>query len=227
MITLTNRAVPKAPISSTDPRREITDAFHRMYMEARDATWFNTWWMGHRVFKCPFDLWVYQEMFHEIRPDVVVECGTCLGGSALYFAHLCDLLQHGRVITIDIDPPDGKPVHPRITYLQGSSTSPQIVAKIERETAGCERVLVILDSDHHRDHVSNELQIYSRLVTTGSYLIVEDTNINGHPVDPTFGPGPMEAVVDFLKENADFVADPSREKYFMSFNPCGYLKRIR
>lgn len=66
----------------------------------------------------------------EIKPDVIIECGTCLGGSALFLANMCDLMRRGRVITIDIDPPDGKPVHPRITYLQGSSTSEGIVNKV-------------------------------------------------------------------------------------------------
>ena len=85
--------------------------------------------------------------------------------------------------------------------------------------------MVILDSDHSRDHVFAELQAYASLVGPGDYLIVEDTNVNGHPVHPDFGPGPTEAVDDFLAENDSFFIDESREKYFMTFNPRGYLRR--
>ena len=86
--------------------------------------------------------------------------------------------------------------------------------------------MVILDSDHGKDHVLNELRTYSPFVTKGSYLIVEDTNINGHPVLHDFGPGPMEAVEDFLKENQNFTVDKSKEKFYLTFNPKGYLRKI-
>jgi cephalosporin hydroxylase len=88
-----------------------------------------------------------------------------------------------------------------------------------------DRVLVILDSDHSRDHVLEEMRMYADLVTPDSYLIVEDTNVNGHPVFPEFGPGPMEAVDAFLAERSDFIIDRSREKLLMTFNPGGYLKK--
>jgi cephalosporin hydroxylase len=86
-------------------------------------------------------------------------------------------------------------------------------------------VLVILDSDHTKDHVLAEMRAYGPLVTRGSYLIVEDTNINGHPVLPDFGPGPWEAVEEFLQGNDQFQVDRSREKLLMTFNPMGYLRR--
>jgi len=82
---------------------------------------------------------------------------------------------------------------------------------------------VILDSDHSRDHVLDELRLYAPLVTSGSYVIVEDTNINGHPVLPQFGPGPMEALDEFLRESDEFSIDDQREKFFLTFNPRGFL----
>ena len=86
--------------------------------------------------------------------------------------------------------------------------------------------MVILDSDHTRDHVLRELELYAPLVTPGSYLVVEDTNINGHPVAPEFGPGPMEAVEAFLETTDEFEVDRAREKLMLTFNPSGYLRRV-
>jgi cephalosporin hydroxylase len=173
------------------------------------------------------DLVIYQEIIFEIRPGVIIESGTADGGSALFLASICDLIGNGRVITVDIKEREGRPKHKRITYLTGSSTSKEIVEKIGKLVKAGEKVLVILDSDHHEEHVLNELRIYSRFVTKGSYLIVEDTVVNGHPVEPQYGPGPMEAVEKFLKGNKDFIVDGKREKLYLTFNPGGYLKKIR
>jgi cephalosporin hydroxylase len=85
--------------------------------------------------------------------------------------------------------------------------------------------MVILDSDHARDHVLEELRIYSSLVSPGSYLVVEDTNVNGHPVFREHGPGPMEAVELFLAETGEFEVDAAREKFFLTFNPRGFLRK--
>jgi len=206
---------------------EIIRACHQLYYARKEQTWGNTYWLGVPVQKCPLDLWIYQEIIYETRPDLIIECGTASGGSALYLASICELLGCGQVITIDINPQPDRPPHPRITYLTGSSTSPEIIEQVRALAAGATRVMVVLDSDHHKDHVLQELRIYSTLVTVGCYLIVEDTNLNGHPVAPDFGPGPWEAVEEFLGENHDFEIDKSREKFMLTANENGYLKRIR
>jgi cephalosporin hydroxylase len=100
------------------------------------------------VQKCPLDLWIYQELLTEIRPDLIIETGTFHGGSALFFASVCDLLSHGRVVTIDTTVVDGRPMHPRIRYLHGSSTAPAIIETVRSSIAADERVLVMLDSAH-------------------------------------------------------------------------------
>ena len=130
-------------------------------------------------------------------------------------------------MSIDIVRRPEWPTHPRVTYLTGSSTSAPLLEEVRRRIAGKARVMVILDSDHKKDHVLEELRLYSPLVTKDSYLIVEDTNINGHPVFPGFGPGPMEAVDEFLAGNPMFQRDRSRERFFVTFNPGGYLRRVR
>jgi cephalosporin hydroxylase len=205
--------------------QETVDRFHELYYSADDRTWRNTRWMGIPAYKCPLDLWIYQEILHELEPDLVIECGTAEGGTALYISHVLDLIGKGDVITVDLAPPAHPPSHPRIRYLHGSSTDPVIVRQIEEAARGKAAVMVILDSDHARVHVAEELRLYHALVTPGSYLIVEDTNVNGNPVFRDHGPGPAEAVQEFLSAHPDFVPDESREKFFLSFNPGGYLRR--
>jgi cephalosporin hydroxylase len=205
------------------PEPGATEAFHRLYYDS--AVWKDTYWLGVRTQKCPLDLWVYQELLHERRPELIIETGTAHGGSALYLACVCDQLGRGEVVSVDISPIEKRPLHDRVTYVTGSSTAPEIVAEVERLADGRQEVLVILDSDHARDHVLDELRLYSRFVTAGGYLVVEDTNVNGHPVFPEHGPGPMEAVDAFLGERNDFEVDAAREKFFFTFNPRGFLRK--
>jgi cephalosporin hydroxylase len=208
-------------------REQLVDSFHRLYYEAGEAgrTWKDTRFLGVTTWKSPLDLWVYQELLWELRPGLVVETGTAHGGSALYLASLCETIGHGQVVSIDIGEWPDRPAHPRLTYVVASSTDPQVVAQVAERAREADTVLVVLDSDHRRDHVLAELRAYAPLVTPGSYLVVEDTNINGHPVYEAFGPGPMEAVQDFLSECDDFEIDRSREKFLFTFNPGGWLRR--
>lgn len=208
-------------------KRNIIDHFHNLYYESKEKTWKNTFWLGIPAQKCPLDLWIYQEIIFEIKPDIIIECGTAGGGSSLFLASICDLLNNGKIITIDIESNEGRPIHEKITYLVGPSTTHEILEKIQAFISSKDRIMVILDSDHNKEHVLKELKIYSGFVTKDSYIIVEDTNINGHPVNSDFGPGPMEAVREFLQENRNFVIDRPREKFYLTFNPSGYLRRIR
>lgn len=210
-------------------KRSIIDQFHKLYYDyfVFRGTWGNTFWLGVPVQKLPLDLWIYQEIIHEIKPDIIIETGTEYGGSALFLASMCDLVNNGKVITIDIQDKEGRPQHKRISYLLGSSTSKEIEDQVKSLIKDSDKVMVILDSDHHKEHVVNELMIYGKFVTKGNYLIVEDTNVNGHPVFIEFGPGPMEAIEEFLRGNEDFVVDENREKLYLTFNPRGYLRKIK
>lgn len=222
LLRLFGKSAAAAPSS-----QPVVERFHQLYYDQGivGGTWSDTRWFGCRVLKCPLDLWVYQEILFELKPDLVIETGTCEGGSAFYMASVCDYLRHGEIITIDIESRAGRPQHPRVQYWLGSSTAPDIVERVRTAARG-KKVLVILDSDHSERHVSDELAIYSELVTPGSYVIVEDTNLNGHPANPEHGPGPMEAVDAFLRRNPQFQIDAAREKFFMTFNPRGYLRRL-
>jgi cephalosporin hydroxylase len=214
-----------AGIDEEDADR-IVRQFHDLYCQNRDRTWRgNTSWLGVGVIKCPLDLWVYQEILFSLRPDLIIETGTLVGGSAYFIASMCDLIGKGRVITIDVESGPGRPNHPRITYLTGSSVDPDIVATVEQSIAPGEKVLVLLDSWHQGDHVLQEMRAYSPFVTEDSYLIVEDTNINSWRPRDRVQPGPLEAVREFLRDDDRFEIDRSWEKFFMTFNPSGFLRR--
>ncbi|WP_195574213.1 CmcI family methyltransferase [Paenibacillus sp. 1001270B_150601_E10] len=187
--------------------------------------WSNTYWLGQRVLKCPLDMILYQEILYKLKPDVIIECGTNEGGSTLFLASICDLLNHGRIISLDIMEKE-RPQHERITYMLGNSVSESVFNKVKQMIAPEDTVLVILDSDHSQKHVYQEMKLYHSLVTVGSYLIVEDTII-GHPVVPQLLPGPMEAVFQFLNENDDFQIDETKHKFHLTFNPNGYLLRVK
>jgi cephalosporin hydroxylase len=206
--------------------QNLVNDFHRLYYNSADkgGTWNDTHWLGNKILKCPLDVWIYQEILFQTKPDLVIETGTFNGGSALFMAHLMDVFQKGQILTIDINGDASRPVHPRIQYLLGSSTADSIVEKAKSLARG-KTVMVILDSDHSAKHVKNELEIYSHLVTKGNYLIVEDSNVNGHPVGLDHGPGPMEAIDSYLVGNPNFELDLTREKFFLTFNPKGYWKR--
>lgn len=188
--------------------------------------WTEATWLGAQALKNPLDLWIYQEIVFETRPQLIVETGTYRGGSALYLASLCDLMDSGEVLSIDIQPVrEDYPSHPRVTYLGGrSSTDPEVVDEV-RERAGGRPILVILDSDHSQKHVEAELAVYAPLVPVGSYVIVEDSNIG--QIRKDLMPGPLEAVETFLAQADEFVIDREREKFLITFNPSGYLRRVR
>src|SRR3989338_9249053 len=171
---------------SPKSEQDIVKKFHELYYEMHFRTWANTRWLGVSIEKCPLDCWIYQEIIFNTKPDVIVECGTFDGGSALFLASLFDIIGNGKVITVDIQKKRFKP-HPRVTYLTGSSTSKEIISKIKNLIKKGDKVMIILDSDHTKTHVLEELKAYNNLVTKGCYLIVEDTNVNGNPIQKDYG----------------------------------------
>jgi len=170
------------------------------------------------------DLFIYQEIIHRVKPGAIIETGTCFGGSGLFLADMCEINGKGRVLSIDVRVPRMPPKHNRLRLYTGSSVAPETLAIVQsflKKNPG--PVLVILDSDHSMKHVLEEIALYAPLVTAGSYLIVEDTNLNGD-VRKDHGPGPGEAVDVFLPTTKRFERDPSCERLYATFNPGGYLK---
>lgn len=194
-------------------------------------------WMGHRAMKNPMDAWIYQEIVYEVRPDYIIEIGNANGGTTLFLANICDLLNHGQVIGLDIDHGKFGVSHPRIELLTGECSSSQIVEAVQCKVAG-KKALVIHDAEHTRDAVSRDLRLYSPLVSVGSYFIVEDSfeGIRGFNSRCGERPGvfsirnpdsPLQAIECFIRENKNFIIDRSRERYILTSNYKGYLKRIR
>ncbi len=203
----------------------VQDCFHKTFFHQHfcRGTDVDIHWMGVPVEKCPMDLWAYQEILWQLQPDLIIETGTGRGGTTLYLASLLDSLEKGRIISIDIATIPSRPQHSRISYLTGNSVSSAIVNDVRAQASPSDRVMVILDSEHAKSHVLSEMKNYAPLVTSGSYLIVEDTHFNGNPVPLEKGPGPLEAVDEFLTDHYEFQPDRSREKYMLTFNPKGYL----
>jgi cephalosporin hydroxylase len=186
-------------------------------------------WMGVPIFKSPLDIWIYQEIIHQVQPDIIIEIGSAVGGSTLYLAHLLDLLGKGTVVSIDIDRSTFQAKHPRIIPITGNSSSPEVVAQVAALAKG-KRGLVIHDGDHHKEQVLADLRLYADFVSIGSYLIVEDGIVDlFKPEEMTWvqAKGPLAAVEEFTKEASNFVIDLERERYLITYNPRGYLRRIR
>ena len=172
---------------------------------------------------------MYQEIVERVRPDWIIETGTANGGRALFLASICELLGHGRVVSID--PARRRRTAPSTRASPTSRARPQdadTFGRVREIVGDAPHALVVLGSLPGTNlRIEGEFKVYAPLVPVDSYVIVENTIVNGHPVWPGFGPGPLEAVKRILAQHGEFVADTTMEKYGLTFNPSGFLKRIR
>lgn len=211
------------------PTDSIAEEYHKWYYG--NFVWNTTTWMGIKCLKSVSDMWNYQEILTELKPSLVVEFGSRFGGSALFFA---DVMRHTgqpfKVLSVDISHKDLDPAarQPDILFIESSSTVPAIAEHIERlkgEYPG--KIFAILDSDHSMNQVLAEMKLLRPLLSTGDYLIVEDSNLNGHPVLPGFGAGPYEAIEAYEREFPnDYEHDVPREnKFGFTFATNGFMIR--
>jgi cephalosporin hydroxylase len=212
-------------------RSRVVDEFHNLYY-SNPYTWPRNTFLGCQIEQCPLDMYLYQEIIARVRPAFILQSGVKYGGSILYFATLLDVIgadPSALAVGIDVLLTESARSlrHPRIRLIEGDSTTPETLRWI-KELLPAARGLVSLDSDHRAAHVHKELRIYAEFVSVGSYLVAEDTNINGHPVLSGFGPGPAEAVESFLAEDNRFMRDDDvwRRNLF-SFHQGGWLRRVR
>jgi len=229
-------------------RSNLKKVSSEWYLEATKQRYsYNFLWMGRPIIQYPQDLVAIQEIIWQVKPNLVVETGVAHGGSAVFFASLLELNAHAggpkdaEVWCVEIDLRShnrealvAHPMYPRVRVFDGSSLDADIAATIGRKASSCERVLVVLDSNHTHEHVLGELRLYAPLVTVGSYCVVFDTVIEDLEgvefTDRPWGKGnnPKTAVAEFLRSNDDFVVDSSiDEKLLISAAPGGYLKRVK
>jgi cephalosporin hydroxylase len=229
----------------SDKLRKAAKDFMLQSVDARYS--FNFSWMGRPIIQYPQDIIAVQELIWDIKPDLIIETGIAHGGSAAFFASLLELnaLSGGpkdaEVWCVEIDLRShnrealvAHPMYPRLKIFDGSSVDEKIATVIAEKAAKCQRIMVVLDSNHTHDHVLGELNLYASLVSVGSYCVVFDTVIEDLEgvefVDRLWGKGdnPKTAVAEFLKTNSDFVVDYSiDEKLLISAAPGGYLKRVK
>jgi len=202
---------------------------------------YNFNWLGRPFIQIPQDIVALQEIIWETKPDLIIETGIAHGGGLIFYASILELLGKGEVLGIDIDIREHNrkeiekhKMFKRIKMIEGSSVSPKTIKKIKNIVKKHKKIMVCLDSLHTHQHVLKELNLYSKFVSRGNYLVVMDTIIEYMPKgfykDRPWDKGnnPLTAVKEFLKNNKNFIVDKEIEnKLLITCAPNGFLKRIR
>lgn len=206
-------------------------------LSAAERLMYQHAWLGVPIIQLPGDLVAMQELIWRLRPDCIVECGLAHGGAAIFYASLLELIGKGKVIGVDVEIRQANRVvmenHPlahRLTLIEAGSTTAGAVERVEELTRGARCVLVVLDSCHSRDHVARELELYHKLVTPGSYVVVMD-GAQAHVWDTPRGrpewreDNPLPAVAAFLAHHPEFAEDPHYTRARVTSSPHGFLRR--
>jgi cephalosporin hydroxylase len=223
--------------------KQLFNLSRQLISEAEKYRYTYLWsWLGMPIIQLPADIVALQEVVWSSKPDIIVETGVARGGSLVFFASMLTLIGQGKVIGVDIDirahnrdAIESHSLANRIVLIEGSSISAETVNRVKKHIPENAKVMVVLDSDHSRQHVLQELEVYAPLVSEGHYLIVADT-ILGHfteeqtPIarSKVWYPGnePYSALCDFLKNNTDFEPEPEiNGKLIVASSPGGYLRR--
>ncbi len=210
------------------PAYNPTEEYHKWYYD--NEIWEDVRFLGVVTNKSVSDMWNYQEILFELQPSLIVEFGTRFGGSALFFSVIGrainpDLtvlsvdISHAEVAQIVRDTPSIK----LLTMLTTDARVADTIIEMRHDSPG--KVFFILDSDHTKSHVLAELALLRGVCERGDYVIVEDGNINGHPVLPGWGDGPTEALQAYFQLYPnDYTIDAKREtKFGFTFAPSGFL----
>lgn len=199
-------------------------------------------WLGRPIIQFPQDVMALQEIIWKVRPELIIETGIARGGSLIFYASMLELLGgQGAVVGIDVDirepsrrAIEAHPLAKRVTLVEGSSVDQETAARVRSLARGKSPVMAVLDSNHTHTHVLGELNLYSPLVTRGSYLVVLDTIIEDMPPDfssgRNWGKGnsPKSAVREFLRGTDRFAVDPEWDsKLLISVAPGGYLRCVK
>lgn len=241
------------------PLDKVFTAQSQAWLEAsmRRRYVYNYDWLGRPIIQYPQDMLAIQELVWSTRPDLIIETGIAHGGSLVLSASLlamldyCDAVEAGtvldpkaskrKVLGLDIDirshnreAIESHPMAHMIDMIQGSSISPEVIAKVQTYARDYQRIMICLDSNHTHEHVLAELSAYAPLTTQGCYCVVFDTFVEDMPADlfpnRPWAPGdnPKTAVREYLKTHCEFEIDKNIDhKLLISVAPDGYLKRIK
>ena len=217
-------------------------------MTALNKYTYNFTWLGRPIIQYPQDIVILQELIWNIRPDLIIETGIAHGGSLIFSSSMLQLIGKGKVLGVDIEIRKHNlkeilkhPMSKRIDMIEGSSIDNDIFMKVKKYAKGKQKILVLLDSNHTHDHVLKELDLYSKLVSKGSYIVVFDTTMNIFDnktikkikKNYRFKPwgknsNPHSAVYEFLKSNKKFKIDNTfHDKALITNCYEGFLKKIR
>lgn len=232
----------KENIKKMSEDKKLKDLSSKFLMSSLDHKYsYNFSWLGRPIIQLPQDIVVMQEIIWDVKPDLIIETGIAHGGGLIFYASLLELIGKGEVLGIDIDirahnrkEIEKNKMFKRIKMIEGSSVDEKVIEKVEKIVKKHKKVLVFLDSLHTHKHVLEELNLYSKFVSKGSYLIVFDTIVEYMPKNfykgrPwNLGDNPATAVKEFLKTNKNFVIDKETEnKLLLTCAPDGFLKRIK
>ena len=228
-----------------------TEAFELVSQEWLRVGWNQKYtytfsWMGRPIIQLPDDMIRTQEVLYRVKPDVIIETGVAHGGSLIYYASLCKAFGRGRVVGVDIEirphnraAIEAHELSPYITLIEGDSVSPSILDRVRACINPGDKVLVLLDSCHTREHVAKELDAYSPLVTAGSYIVATDgcmsylSDVPRGQADWTWD-HPQAAAEDFVRAHEEFVMEQpewpfneSELKNNVTHWPGAWLHRVR
>ena len=127
------------------------------------------------MLKNPFDVALYQLLFWQTKPRTVIEIGSYLGASALWFADVmrnCDIM--GTVVSIDIKPPQPPETRANVYFLKGDANALDTVLT-PNMLAGLERPLMVIeDSTHTAETSLAVLEFFAPVLRSGEYIVIED-----------------------------------------------------
>jgi len=218
-------------LKSSDAFELISDAYLKIGWQNKHVYSFT--WFGRPIIQFPEDLIRVQELIYDIKPDFIIETGIAHGGSLIYYASLCKALGKGRVIGVDIDirknnrdAMEKHELYDYITMYEGSSVDESIIKEMEEQikSSGIEspKILVLLDACHTKAHTLKELELYSRFVSIGSYIIATDGGVmqrvsdlkNAIKADPDWATNnPKVAAEEFVSSNKNFAIVEPKFKF--------------
>ncbi len=238
-----NEQNKKISLDSPEAFNLISEAWLRTGWDTKYVYSFS--WLGRPIIQLPEDLIRIQEIIFELKPDLIIETGIAHGGSLIFYSHLCSVIGKGKVIGIDIDirehnrlEIENHKLYPFIEMIEGSSTDPKIIEALKPKISTRDKVLVILDSNHSKKHVKKELELYSPLVSKGSYIVACDgimKNLSSAPrsEDDWDWNNPISAIDEFVENNKNFkITEPKfpfnegKINDRVTYWPKAFLKRI-